>query len=276
MPVSRSFYDVVADAVRDVAEHGFDSEERVARWAAAIRDAARASLVSPSALSARLREALGAVYRAQVDGGKILKLHPGVSRFTLASVAPRLHAELERRLAASADLIVLNRERAVEETLQRFRGWSSSVPAGGSRATNKTEEAATVRRALSSLPFVERRCAVDQSFKFVAALSDVIAKDAGAIGMIWRSHWRQPGYDYREDHRERDGRTYPVRGSWAAEAGFVRPGADGWLDEITQPGQEVSCRCFGTYIYALGRLPHELLTRRGEDELKRVREAVAA
>ncbi len=187
-------------------------------------------------------------------------------------MAPRLHAELERRLAASTDLIVLNRAKAVEETLQRFRGWSSSVPAGGSRAENKREEAKTVRKALASLPFEERRVAIDQGHKFVAALSDTIAKDAGAVAMIWRSHWRQPGYNYREDHKERDGKVYLVRGSWADEAGFVR---GDYLDEITQPAQEPFCRCFGTYVYALRRMPKELLTRKGEAELARTKEMAA-
>lgn len=268
MPVSRNFYDTVADAVRDFAAHGFDSRERLERWLAAIAGAARRSLVPEAKLVDETRAALAAIYRAQVERGLILKRHPGVSAFTLAQVAPRLHAELERRILASAGLIKLNRAAAVEKTLQRFSGWASSVPAGGSRAAEKKVEADSVRKALASLPFEERRVAIDQGFKMVSALSDILANDAGAIAAVWRSHWRQSGYQYREDHKERDGRIFLVRDSWAHTKGLVKPGDDGYVDEIERPSELPFCRCYYHFLYSLDRLPHDMLTRKGVESLK--------
>ena len=271
-----NFYETVRAAVADLAEYGFDSIERVNRWVEAIRVAALRSMIPEATLEARLRETLEAVYRKEVTGGGILRMHPGVGRFTLQRVAPRLHAELDRRMAASRDLIVLNRRAAMEKTERRFRGWASSVPPGGSKAVDRREETDKVRKALRSLPYEERRVAIDQGYKFLSSLSATLANDGGAIAGTWHSHWQQLNYDYRKDHKERDLKVYLVRNSWAYERGLVRPGPAGYLDEITQVGEEVFCRCFMTWFYALRQLPPEMLTKKGHDELARVRALMEA
>lgn len=276
MPTGRNFYETVRDAVADLSEHGFDSVDRVDRWSEEIRRAARESLIPEHELEGQLRAALQAIYRREIERGGILRLHPGVPRFTLQQVAPRLHSELERRVAASAGLIKLNRARAMEQTHQRFAAWATSVPAGGSDTVERNAEAAKVRRSLGSLPFEERRVAIDQGHKFTSSLSAVVAEGGGAIAATWHSHWKQRGYDYREDHRERDLEVYLVRGSWAQEKGFVKPGPAGYTDDITAPGEEVYCRCYYTYLYSLGQLPSEMLTRLGRTALEASRRRIAA
>ena len=37
----------------------------------------------------------------------------------------------------------------------------------------------------------------------------------------------------------------------------------GYLDEITQPGEEVFCRCYVTYLYNLRSIPEDMLTQKG-------------
>lgn len=271
-----TFYETVRAAVRDLAEHGFDSIERVNRWVEAIRAAAERSLVPLSALEAALRDTLGAVYKREITNGGILRMHPGIGRFTLAQVAPRLHAELERRTAASRDLIVLNREAMMARTERRFRGWASSVPAGGSETVDRRDETSEVSKALRSLPFEERRVAIDQGHKFLSSLSATLAEGGSALAGVWHSHWRQLNYDYRPDHKERDLKTYLIRGSWAHEQGLVKPGPAGYLDEITQAGEEVSCRCYVTYLYALRALPVEMLTKKGLAALAEARAVMEA
>src|SRR5207247_2394734 len=102
-------------------------------------------------------------------------------------IKPALHAELERRIMASADLIKLNRKAAIEKTVQRFSGWATSVPPGGTRATDKKKEKDSIKKSLKSLPFEERRVIIDQSHKFVANLNEIVAKDGGAIAGRWHS-----------------------------------------------------------------------------------------
>jgi hypothetical protein len=269
------FYRVIAAAIADMAQHGYDSEDRVAMWAKRIRAASIAALRPESELRGMLERQFGKIYNNLVNRGQLLKLHPGITRFTLEWIKPKLHVELERRMMASANLIKLNRVAMIEKTQQRFRGWATSIPPGGSRAVAKRETAVDIKKAMGQLPFEERRVIIDQGHKFTATLSNIVAVDSGAIAAIWHSHYRQPGYNYREDHKERDDKIYLIRGSWAQEKGFVKPGIVGYLDGITQPGEEVFCRCTVTYIYAIRDLPATMVTKRGQDELERVRAELA-
>lgn len=273
----RTFYETLTAAVNDIITYGFDSVDRVAKWVELLRRAAREEMVPEHELTRMLQERFRGVYRRMVDRGLILKWHPGVDRFTLEKVRPALRDELSRRVAASASLIRLNREETIEKTLRRFSGWASSVPAGGTRVAERKETKDNVRKPLASLPFEERRVLIDQGHKFVSSLSATIAENGGAIAAEWHSNFRQPGYDARPDHEDRDhgvsGRVYLVRNSWAHQGGLVKPGPEGYTDQVTQPGEEPFCRCKWIYLYHVRSLPARLLTERGVERLKLARVA---
>lgn len=276
MRKGESYFDVLTLAINEFAEHGYDSAERAAYWTRRLKDAAEVSMASTAQMEQMLRDALASVYRRMIDKGQIAQYHQGIARFTIDKVRPQLRAELDRRIMAAASLIKLNREQAMQTTLRRFQGWATSIPKGGSEAVDKREEKGNIRKALVSLPFAERRVAIDQGHKLVASLSEILAKDGGALAMIWRSHWRQPGYAFRPDHKERDGHVYTMRGNWALDKGLMKTGADGYYDEITSVGEEPFCRCYATWLYSLGKLPKDMLTRKGDEELARVRVLLAA
>lgn len=271
----QSYYDVLTAAIRDMAEHGYDSAERIVYWQRMLREAAERSMLSEAEMTAQLREALQTVYRRQVDAGGLLKLHPGIGRFTLDKLRPHLHALLERRILASADLIRLNRRAAIDKTLQRFSGWGTSLPPGRAAQVDRRETARDVRKSLSRLPFEQRRVLIDQGHKLTSAINATVAQDGGAIAAEWHSHWRQAGYDYREDHKERDGRLFAVRGCWALEQGLMVPGPNGYTDQVTQPAEEPFCRCQYQYVYNLRALPEAMLTKKGQIALERARGIVA-
>jgi hypothetical protein len=279
MPAPHRFREVLAAAVEDLTRNGFDSSERLERWMRQLGEAARASLISAASLEQTLRDALTARYRRMVDQGGALRFNPGVDRFTLERIKPSLRGLLDRRITASADLIRLNREQAIARTIGRFQGWATSIPAGGgvSAESGKTVKK-DVSKSLAQLPFVERRVLIDQGHKLVAAISDVVARDGGAIAGRWRSNWRQPGYDYREDHKDRDDLIYLVRDSWAHRAGLVRKGRAGYAGDVTQPAQEPYCRCYWVWLYSLRELPEDMLTAKGKQSLMAVegREEVRA
>lgn len=241
--MARSFYEVLTEAVKDFSEHGFQSQAQFDFWNAELKKAAEASLKPSWAMEQMLRDALRAIYSKLIEKNGIVKMHPGVAKFTIERLAPRLRADLDRRIMASAQLIKLNRSQAIEQTLQRFAGWSTSIPMGGSDAVDKNEVKTQLRKALSNLPFVERRVLIDQGHKFTASLNETIANDGGAIAAVWHSHWRQAGYNYRVDHKERDGHVYMIRDNWAQKNGLVKVGSSGYVDEITRPGEEIFCRC---------------------------------
>ena len=274
--MAESLYEVVTAAVRELSDTGFVSAERLAYWQARIKEAAERSMTSQADMERMLHEALAQVYRRMVEKGGAAKYHGGVDKFTIDKLSPRLRTELQRRILAAADLIKLNREEAIQKTLRRFSGWATSIPAGGSETVERTEEKQHIRKALSSLPFAERRVIIDQGHKLAASINDVIAKDGGAIAVVWNSRWRQPGYNYREDHKERDRNIYLLRDSWARTAGLVKPGEAGCYEDITAFAEEPFCRCFGTWLYHLRQLPDEMLTAKGRAELERAKKAISA
>lgn len=268
-----NFYETIDEAVRDFATNGYDSESRLQDWLQRIRVAAEAELLPAGEVEAEVRGALEAIYERMVNQGNILQQHPGVSRFTLERVKPELRAELNRRIMASANLIKLNREEAVERTLRQFSGWASSVPAGGTPRPVRREAARQTRRELTKLGFQVRRVSVDQGHKFLASLSDVVAKDSGAIAAIWHRHYtRSP----RHSHKQRDGKVYLIRNSWAHQQGLVRPAGHEYTDEIEAPGDLVFCRCTYEYLVGFRKLPSEMLTDRGREKLAEVRARMAA
>lgn len=270
------FNQTLTAAVADISKNGFDSSERIAYWVEKIKRAALASLVPSHVMREKLIQSLRMLYHRAVERGGMLELHRGVGRFGPEQVAPQLRSVLERHILASANLIKLNRERAVQETVQRFSGWATSVPAGGSKATDKRETKGDIRKSLSQLPFAERRVLIDQGQKFLANLDETLAVNSGAIAGIWRSRWRQPNYNYREDHKERDGKLFVIRDNWALQKGLMKLGGRQYQDEITKPAEEVFCKCRYEAVYALRDLPPDMLTEKGREALKAVRIAGGA
>ncbi|KWN80860.1 hypothetical protein WM24_23795 [Burkholderia ubonensis] len=274
--MAQSFYQTITEAIREFEENGFDSTERLAYWVDRIRRAAAETLTPESVLNEELNRTLGGIYKRLIDDGQIIKNHQGVARFTVERLKPQLRTELDRRLMVSRNLIKLNRQQMLEKTVQRFAGWASSVPAGGSRAVDVKDVKENIRKALTSLPFEERRCVIDQSHKFTASLNEIIATDGGAIAMRWNSRWRSPGYSYRQDHKERDQKVYLLRSSWAKDKGLVKPGPAGYYDDITSVGEEVYCSCWATWLYSLRDLPEDMLTAAGKKSLEEARAKIAA
>ena len=269
----KSFYTILTEAVSDITDHGFDSQKRINEWMELLRDSAEAALTSKRTMDKMLRDGLTSIYRRLIDQGQIIQRHPGVNLRTIKDIKPALRAELDRRIMASADLITLNREVAVNKTLARFSGWSTSIPKGGVENSKKTKTKKEIRKALASLPFEERRVLIDQGQKLAASLSEIVANDGGAIAGIWHSRWRQQNYDYREQHKERDGEIYLVRDSWAAKAGLVK---GKYYDQVEGVAELPFCRCYMTWLHGLGSLPKSSLTTKGVERLKEAREKATA
>jgi hypothetical protein len=192
-------------------------------------------------------------------------------RFTLERLKPFARAELDKRIQASAGLIKINREQAIDKTLQRFSGWATSIPDQGSRVVDKPEVKEHIAKPIQQVKYEARRVSIDQGAKLVAAVNEVVATQGGVIAYRWRSHWKRAGYDYREDHKERDQQIYLIRDSWAKQDGLVKAGSAGYYDEITAAAQEPFCQCYVVALYALRELPEEMLTERGKKLLDETR-----
>lgn len=253
---------IIAEAVKDLTENGF-TPARVQKWVALLRISIPAYLRTGA-----FQKILKSRYDRATQLKTMRKIAPSVPTYRLEQIRPDLRKELEYRIAASADLIKLNKEAAVQKTLQRFSGWASSVPIDGTRVADKNEIKAHINKPLKQLDYEERRLANDQGLKLVSNINEIIAKQTRAIAAQWYSNWPQANYDYRIDHKERDGKIYAIRGNWAIEKGLMKVGENGYTDQITKPAEEINCRCRYTYITSLRDLPSDMLTTKGREALK--------
>lgn len=270
-----SFNETIREAVADFAEHGYRSQEQLDEWMVRLRRAAVDDLVPESEVEAGLRRALGDIYTRLIINGGVVSSHPGISRMTIEQVKPAARAELSRAVHVSVDLIKLDRQRAVEETLQRFTGWASSIPDGGSSAITPAERRKVQKntaKSVQQVAYEQRRVAIDQGHKLAASISRVVADASGAIVALWHQHYtRYP----RKDHTERNGRYYLIRAGWAYQQGYAKPSSVGFFEDITKPGEEILCRCTATYYTTLRRLPRDMLTEKGVEYLETLRRKVA-
>lgn len=265
----RTYFEVLTAAVAEFATTGYVSEDRLDYWMSELRRAAERDVAPAATMVNEARDALHTEFAKLIEHGGILKFHPGVSRFTLSNIAPQLRDELNRRIMASAQLIKLDREKAITETLQRFSGWATSVPPGGSDVIARNPVKSDIRKSLARTPYEVRRCTIDQGHKLAASLNAIVAQESDALAARWQHHYvRYP----RANHVVRDGKIYLIRGSWAHKQGLVQPGRVGYLDEITQPGEEINCRCTTTFLTLLRQLPPDMLTTKGKETLLAARE----
>lgn len=260
---TKTFFQIVGDAIRHFERFGFTSQSQLDEWVQTLRRSALLSLQSPEKTEREIAQALRARYTEKVTKGGLLRQMPAVKSYTIEKVKPKLRRELDRRIAVSANLIKLNRDEAISTTLRRFQGWATSIPAGGSSVVDVKGEKENVRKALTNLSFVERRVVIDQTHKLVASITDIVAVDGGAIAAEWHSPWRRPGYQYRKDHKEMDEKVYAIRGNWAIEKGLMKPGPNGYTDQIVAPGELPMCSCSLTYLFYLPSLPLDMVTRAG-------------
>lgn len=253
--------ELIAEIVNEVQRNGYQSENQIADYIQRIRDAVKREFQSEFEVNNQLRRALELIYKRTATP------RAKVSRFTIESIKPELRKKVEQSVRASALLIKLNREEAITKSLRRLSGFVTSIPEGGGVVEDKVDLKAEILKPLKQLPFVERRVIIDQSHKLVSSLNNIVAEGGGAIAVIWHSHWRQSNYNYRQDHKDRDGVIYVIRGNWALEKGLIKLAGHAYYDTITQFAEEPFCRCYGQYLFNLNDLPMEMLTEKGKESL---------
>lgn len=264
------FREALSQAVADLLERGFQTEEQLLAWISRLRTAAHQSLPPESELRRRLTSTLDRTFKSTLRN--LPRRHAGVSAFTVKQLEPELRRELDKRILASANLIRLNREDAIRKTLQRFEGWATAIPKGGTRAQTRQEADQDLGKSMKGVSFRERRVDIDQGHKLVSAVNSLVAQREEAIAAVWHSHWREAGYDYRPEHKKLDKRVLLIPGTWAVEDGYVKRG-ELFTDQVEAPAALVFCRCYYTYLYDLADLPEELLTAKGKLALKGERRA---
>ena len=266
--MANSLDKVLREAVSYIAAHGFDNSPQMQIYIAMLREAASASMISESAMIAQMRASLEQRFKRALTPYAVNRLFRGrVATLNIDNIRPDLQDELARRIMANAELIKLNRQQAIDKVSQRFAGWMTSVPIGGSREIDTREVVKDISKSAKQLRFEINRRNIDQGHKLVAAVNATMAKQSNAIAAIWRSRWRRPNYDYREPHKALDGKVFAIRDNWAIVRGLMTKG-DGFVEDMVQPAQEPYCSCSWEYIIGLRGLPESMLTAKGRESLE--------
>jgi hypothetical protein len=258
------FNALLLEALREFATTGYVNEAALQDWLIRLHTALDYELPTDLALRKQLSDVLAKIYQREVTRGGTQKRVPGVTRYTLDRVAPQLRAELDRRIFAGADLIKLNKAAAKQKTLQRFSGWVTSQPRGGTAKPDVRAAAKDIGKSVATLKFEARRVAIDQGHKLSAAVAHVVAHGEGAIAAIWHDRGEfDHGYDARPEHLKRSGTLLLVRDSWAMNDGLVKKGGLKYTDEIEQPAELPFCSCWYEYVTSPRDLPDSIITAKG-------------
>ena len=150
------------------------------------------------------------------------------------------------------------------------------VPVGGSKDKGIKSQISEIKKELRPLAKWDERFYTLKASSFVSDVESLFAAQSGPIAAIWHYSKLDERNDVPKtyDHSQRDGLVFAVRDNWAITKGFMQPGPAGYLDEISQPGQELGCMCSIRRILTMGSLPWYMLTDLGQSELRRVKNIV--
>ena len=232
--------------------------ERLREMVPYLRGLLTAAYPSDAKIAEEVTRVLGAKFRQGLRS--LPKRHKiEVHRLGPEIIAAQYRPMLRQRIQASAELIQLNRDQEIDRQLRRFVGWATgSVPSQAKRK-DKGELSKGVTKSLQQDTFERRRVCIDQGHKLLAAIDDVIAMEHGAIAKKWRHVIPHAGYQSREEHLERDGIVYAVKGNEMLAARRMRKAGRPYAEDIDpQPAVAVYCRCFWEAIYDLEDLPADM------------------
>jgi len=260
--------DILQSAITDIAVNGYNSEITINRWLMRLQNSLKNySAGLPQARSLIDKSMTNEFNRQFFDfrgnpTSKFLQRNRGIDAFTLQRLRPKAQAKLQERIIQNANLIVLDRDAAIADTLKRFQGWTvGQVAKQALTKTDVKEQAETILKPISNSPanFVKRLRVIDQNAKMVAAVNDVIANDGGALAMTWHQNWsanpREKGTSEKTNHKQFDGKTFIMRESWAVKEGLLKKGELPFYEDLgTTPGHEVYCGCTASYDYSLTAL----------------------
>jgi hypothetical protein len=150
------------------------------------------------------------------------------------------------------------------------------VPMGGTKDKDTKSRITEIKKELLPLAKWDRLFYAHKAMSFPAEVEFLFSLEGNPIAAIW--HYNpvdeQTDYPTTYDHKHRDGLVYAARGNWAIAKGLMKTGPSGYLDEISRPSQEIGCMCYLQWVYSIGRLPANMMTEKGNSELKRIRAAI--
>ena len=178
--------------------------------------------------------AIGGEWRSGVSGETFARLLPSIlRRFDWCITNFRSQATL-----------YLNREFASFESM--LQSILNDIPDGGNHTKIINTRIATLKNELRALLKWNKLFYIYKAQSFPVEVEYLFTlEEYKPIAAVWRYSALDEDYECEDkpDHRLRNGRTYTIRGNWVVESAMMKVGADGFLDAISMPGQDVGCSC---------------------------------
>jgi len=137
------------------------------------------------------------------------------------------------------------------------------VPSSGTIDKTMKSRIAEIKRELRYLAKWDRLFSIYKARSFSAEVEYIFAlAQHDPLAAIWEYSPLDEQGEYQKsyNHRQRASHVYAVRGSWAIEKGLMKVGPDGYLDEISRPGQELGCMCSLQWVTSVSGLPGNMIT----------------
>lgn len=201
-----------------------------------------------------------------------------IGSYSLKDLAPQFRKKLQDAIDNSLAKVKGLPPKTMLLLRQRFRNWAL--------ITNKEINASLTDRTKESEKHL-RSVITDQYRKMIGATDRITAKENGAIGFVW---WTRkdnevvgnPSGKYPEvidpkvhgNHYEREGKFYLYRDTWAIKEGYIMPRNDViYADTLPDglPSEGAGCRCIGSNVYSLDRIPEKFkgcITEKGRTYIK--------
>jgi len=247
---------VVRNAVLDVLAQGYENARH--DWAWWILLALRSEKKPSTA-----KQSLQSSYKKASSYQAARRIAPHISQSQHEQIQYRLADQLAGRIRTTEDIINMHRQAAEIDVQRRFEGWASSNP--NPNSTNPRIVVADIVKPVADIKRKSKAVIKDQSHKMLQLINNTIAIDSNAIAGIWHSNFREPDYNYRDEHKEHDIRktVFLLPNNWATKAGLAKKTKD------VQPGELPYCACsYGHYLYKLKDIPERLLTELGKQAVK--------
>jgi hypothetical protein len=158
------------------------------------------------------------------------------------------------------------------------RGFLEEVPAGGSKDKATNRKVTEIKKELRYLAKWDQLFYTYKARSFPAELEYIFVLAGNPLAAIWQYSDLDAQGEYQKDydHKHRNGRVYAIRGNWAIDKGLMTVGAEGYLDQLSRPSQELGCMCSLQWITGVRRLPGNMITEKGSAELDRATAVIQA
>jgi uncharacterized protein with gpF-like domain len=242
-----------------------------------------------NALEPELRSEYKKAYYNYINGG-YTKYHSGIKAYRIEDMKPAYRKEVENAVTNSLSLIKTQNKEYMNQLQNRFINWSS-IPSNDMRGNSDNPEKikSYLNKEILQIPengyqteAHKQFIITDQTRKLIGSMNDITAKNSGAFAFIWHNRRDKkvvgrPGGEYpigtpsHDDHWDREGKLYLIKGSWAVTKGLVKK-ADGVIydDDINDgmPSVPPGCRCYAEYFHDLELLPKKyegIITAKGRE-----------